>query len=159
MSSDPKKCLQNSYFCGSVFRTRNACRKLSTGMIRNPPAYRRAVAAFSPAGTRNTSAFDVLPELLVDLERELQARRGAADVAQIDVDLPRQLDLRVLAHADPDDRAFRVGRGADRLHRALERLSPAAQPEGHRIPGRERGEHGAELRDRLHGLSGGTDDH
>ena len=40
---------------GSVARARNACRKLSTGMMRSPCAYRLASCAFSPAGTRKTS--------------------------------------------------------------------------------------------------------
>ena len=48
--------LQMRLFRGSVCKTCNACRKLSTGTIRNVPAYRGRVLAFSPAGTRKTSA-------------------------------------------------------------------------------------------------------
>src|SRR6478736_3951192 len=109
-------------------------------MTRNPPAYRRAVAAFSPAGTRNTSApadrldapvqldlarrghpasaGDVVPELLVDLEREGKARGRAADVAEVDVHLQRQLDLGVLRDAYADDRPLRVVRRGDRRNGA-----------------------------------------
>ena len=56
--SATKKSAANYCFLFNVANARNACRKFSTGMIGKSPACRRASAAFSPAGTRKTSAPD-----------------------------------------------------------------------------------------------------
>ena len=59
------------------------------------------------AGRRDpVAAVDVVPELLEDLQREREAGRRAADVAEVDADVQRQLDPRVLRDADADDRAL-----------------------------------------------------
>ena len=51
----------------------------------------------------DVTAIDIAPELLEDVQREREARRWAADVAEVDVDVNRQLDPRVLADPDPDE--------------------------------------------------------
>src|SRR5688572_32501611 len=56
------------------------------------------------------AAVDVAPQLLDDVEGEREARGGAADAAEIDLDADRELDVRELLDLDPDDRAARLGK-------------------------------------------------
>ena len=90
----------NYPFLGSVARARNACPKLSTGMTRRSPAWRRATTALSPAGTRKTSAPAGCADhpLLDASDRrdaavELDLSRHGNVQAAIDVALPRLDDI------------------------------------------------------------------
>ena len=71
--STTREIAANYAFLGSVASARNACRKLSTGMMRRSPACRRASTALSPAGTRKTSA----PERLAPITFCLMPPIGA----------------------------------------------------------------------------------
>ena len=78
------------------------------------------------AGRRDPAAVgDVASELARDLEREREPGRRAADATEVDVDVERQLDLRVLVDEDADDRPRRVRRARDRAHRDVDRLAVA----------------------------------
>jgi hypothetical protein len=98
-------------------------------------------------------------ELARDLERERETRGRAADVAEVDVDLERQLDLRVLVDEDPDDRACRIGRARDRAHGDVHRLSVPSEREAHLVAGLPPADLTAELGGGLHGHAVGGDDH
>ena len=166
--SAAEKSAANYCFLLNVASARNACRKFSTGMIRKSPACRRASAAFSPAGTRKTSAperrapitfcftppigstlaveldlarrrhvqtaVDVAAQLLDDVEREREPRRGPADAGQVDLRRRRQLDVGELLDLDPDDRPpFSVGLA---IVPTLDHLRGAVAPDAQAGPSR-----------------------
>src|SRR5579885_3694067 len=64
---------------------------------------------------------DVPPELLEDVEREGEPRRGAADAARVDADRDRQPDVERGLEEDADDRTPRLRVGRDRLDPPHER--------------------------------------
>ena len=160
-STRSKKALLTTRFFSELPALATPVRKLSTGMIRKSPACRRASSAFSPAGTRKTSApvrrapitFCLTPPIgitspsssiapvtatssprstsprsfLDDVEREREARGRAADAAEVDLDVDRQLDVGRLLDLDADDRPARLLGARDRAD--LDLLGAVASPD------------------------------
>src|SRR5439155_20425490 len=100
-------------------------------------------------------AVDVATEGLEHLECERQARRGAADLAEIDLHRDREVHRRSLLDLDADDRAAGA---ADRPERHLLELRPATQADPPRGRGL-RGDEAAEIADPTNGRAVDGDDH
>ena len=81
-------------------------------------------------------------ELLQHLEREGEARGGAADAAGVDADGERQMDVEGVLDEDADDRAPRLAARGHRSHPLDERLLAAPDGHGDRLADLARRHHG-----------------
>ena len=100
-----------------------------------------------------------VPELLHHLEREGEAGRRAADVARVDRDRERELDVARPAREDADDRHGAVARVGDRLQRHRAEPRSVAHAEADAVAGLRRRRSGRAAPGVVHPVAVDGDDH
>ena len=89
----------------------------------------------SPVAATSQTPVDVPAQLLDDVERECEPGRRAADAAEVDLDVERQLDVRGLLDLDADERPALLGGALDRADRDRPRRAAGAHRQLHGLAG------------------------